>query len=54
MWGKNDTGNFVTERARLGTFRGFCTERARLATFRGLSTERPPCKRGLRRQRDYM
>merc|ERR1711888_533571 len=29
-----------TERARLGTFRGFCTERARLGTFRGFSTER--------------
>merc|ERR1712243_10935 len=25
----------LTERARLGTFRGFCTERARLGTFRG-------------------
>ena len=29
-----------TERARLGTFRGFGTERARLGTFRGLGTER--------------
>ena len=29
-----------TERARLGTFRGFGTERARLGTFRGFGTER--------------
>ena len=29
-----------TERARLGTFRGFGTERARLGAFRGLGTER--------------
>jgi len=31
---------FGTERARLGTFRGLCTERARLGTFRGFGTER--------------
>ena len=30
----------LTERARLGTFRGFGTERARLGTFRGFGTER--------------
>ena len=29
-----------TERARLGTFRGFGTERARLGTFSGFGTER--------------
>ena len=29
-----------TERARLGTFRGFGTERARLGPFRGFGTER--------------
>ena len=29
-----------TERARLGTFKGFGTERARLGTFRGFGTER--------------
>ena len=29
----------LTERARLGTFRGFGTERARLGTFRGFGTE---------------
>ena len=29
-----------TERARVGTFRGFGTERARLGTFRGFGTER--------------
>ena len=31
---------FSTERARLGIFRGFDTERARLGTFRGFGTER--------------
>merc|ERR1711954_599432 len=30
----------LTERARLGTLRGFGTERARLGTFRGFGTER--------------
>ena len=30
----------TTERARLGTFRGFNTERARLGTLRGFGTER--------------
>ena len=29
-----------TERARLGTYRGFGTERERLGTFSGLGTER--------------
>ena len=32
--------NLGTERARVGTFRGFGTERARLGTFRGFGTER--------------
>ena len=34
------TEGLGTERARLGTFRGFCAERATLGTFRGFGTER--------------
>ena len=36
---------FSTERARLGTFRGLCTERARLGTFGGLNLNKTPFKR---------
>ena len=36
---------FNTERARLGTFRGLCTERARLGTFGGLNLNKTPFKR---------
>merc|ERR1711917_77891 len=34
------TQGLGTERARLGTFRGFDKERVRLGTFRGFGTER--------------
>ena len=46
MWGGTERARlgtfkgFGTERVRLGTFRSFGTERARLGTFRGFGTER--------------